>query len=184
MLKMLVVLVIVVRPHTGTLRGLRRRLFSRLVTDPRSGADPAVATRARNTYDSDHHTGVRGPLDPQKIFACGGRYLLKNTSVSCTLWEPDPESFDDMERGAGPLLGAAGIGERRIGIIDVTARRRRGRAKGASARSNRRRFKLVCVSGGRTPSSPHTRRQDERGRLVGPIQPDPLAPSEPDPAST
>ena len=90
MLKMLVVLVIVVRPHTGTLRGLRRRLFSRLVTDPRSGADRRVATRARNTYDSDHHTGVRGPLDPQKIFACGGRYLLKNTPVSCTLSEPDP----------------------------------------------------------------------------------------------
>ena len=54
MLKMLVVLVIVVRPHTGTLRGLRRRLFSRLVTDPRSGAD-----RGRNTRPE--HVRLRSP---------------------------------------------------------------------------------------------------------------------------
>ena len=52
MLKMLVVLVIVVRPHTGTLRGLRRRLFSRLVTI----LDPARIARGRNRRARRHRT--------------------------------------------------------------------------------------------------------------------------------
>ena len=115
---MLVVLVIVVRPHTGTLRGLRRRPFLSFSNDPRSGADRGRNTRARNTYDSDHHTGVRGPLDPQNFFACGGHYLLKNTSVSCTLWEPDPMlraprghdgGQDPYVRGGGNCCRACGF---------------------------------------------------------------------------
>ena len=95
MLSMLVVLVIVERPqaHTGTLRGLRRRLFSSRLDFSRDairGHGPA--TMARNTRTLERIITARTwtPLDPQKIFACGGRYLLKNTSVSCTLWEPDP----------------------------------------------------------------------------------------------
>ena len=72
MLSMLVVLVIVERPqaHTGTLRGLRRRLFSsRFGRDAIRGHAHRMGPQAQHAYArKNHHRAYVDAPGPSKIF--------------------------------------------------------------------------------------------------------------------